>query len=558
MSAPVRRPRRPELARPATAEPYSVRKAAGRPETPSGSTEASPSKRSTVKKPAVPKSAARPPSRKGQPVTASPVRSKSRLGQAASRPGTGHTSKSSVDSPGSTPAKDETMTIVMPAPKVETTTDPQSAFKRRPQVEKTMSVDMGMQNIADDETFTMVIPSVKMNQIDGNSQSRQQSPAKGPSAGEFNSPSQSLRSRSPLKSSDHPASEEEVKVYEDPFDGQQLEPKAPEDRKPVLEEVPVNEAHNAAEPAMRDAPSPSAENEKSGGSASPTPMDSTEIVRSRRLLASGTERIRAKTLDAHGFRRLQDIVKTRNDAIWASGDPLTDTADTPATPTEKRFNLLLPALLDYMEAPLDSLKAPGVVNTNGSAPAVNFKAQNLKTQALATTRAMIFLHKRESAAFLPRAMCSIAKARAQHESNAHIAADLERTVEDLARASGNKNDCFDAVIDLLEAERLQASEGEQHARTIAAALNALGQLLKASGDGADGIGQLQTERLGKAAVRFLDDPSPDVRKADMEVCLEMHDKLGGERGGAFWKAVEGASEGHLNLIAYYVARRAKS
>jgi CLIP-associating protein 1/2 len=405
-------------------------------------------------------------------------------------------------------------------------------------MEKTMSVDMGMQDLADDETFTMVIPSVKLNQPD--EASSQQSPSQLP---------RSPRNRSPHKAAENGGSEEEVKVYEDPFDGQNSEQPASE-RKPVLEEVPVNEAHNAT-----DAPSLSSGNDKSSGST----MDGNEVVRSRRLLASGTERIRRKELDAHGFRRLQDIVKNKNDAIWAHGDPLTDTPDAPPPPTEKRFNMLLSALLDYVEAPIEALKIPGVASSNGAgAPSSSFKAQNLKTQALSTTRAMLFLHKKDSAPFLPRAICSVARARAQYESNAHIAAELERTIEDAAQASSDKNGCVDAVLNLLEAERLQASEGDQHARTIAAALNALTQLLKSTGDGASGIGAPQTERLGKVAVRFLDDAVPDVRKADMEMCLEMHDKLGGERGGAFWKAVEGASEGHLNLIAYYVARRTRS
>jgi CLIP-associating protein 1/2 len=57
---------------------------------------------------------------------------------------------------------------------------------------------------------------------------------------------------------------------------------------------------------------------------------------------------------------------------------------------------------------------------------------------------------------------------------------------------------------------------------------------------------------------LLQDEDPEVRRADLEFCLELHEKLGGENGEGFWKAVAGARESNLNLITYYLARRGKA
>jgi CLIP-associating protein 1/2 len=69
----------------------------------------------------------------------------------------------------------------------------------------------------------------------------------------------------------------------------------------------------------------------------------------------------------------------------------------------------------------------------------------------------------------------------------------------------------------------------------------------------------QTARLGKLAVRCMDDPDADVRKADIEFCVALHERICGEEDGdGFWRAVAGAREQHLNLLTYYLAKRGKA
>src|SRR5262249_11150545 len=117
--------------------------------------------------------------------------------------------------------------------------------------------------------------------------------------------------------------------------------------------------------------------------------DRAETLRSRRLLISGIERVRARTLDAHGFRRLQDLVKQGNPDIWLTDAP-SASSDNPSSngndggSSAGKFADLLLALLAYLSVPLDPAKFPAS------------KAQNLKTQALATLRAMLTLWRKES------------------------------------------------------------------------------------------------------------------------------------------------------------------
>jgi CLIP-associating protein 1/2 len=89
------------------------------------------------------------------------------------------------------------------------------------------------------------------------------------------------------------------------------------------------------------------------------------------------------------------------------------------------------------------------------------------------------------------------------------------------------------------------------------ALSTLSSLIQISGAKNIPLTRDQTARLGKLAVRCLDDTDPDVRKADIDVCVSLHERIGGEKE-VFWKAVAGAREQHLNLLTYYLAKRSKA
>jgi CLIP-associating protein 1/2 len=468
-------------------------------------------------------------------------------------------------------------------------------FRRTPQMEKPSSRDESAV-YADEDNFTMVninqLPNLRGQPFDdrpnssGSVTSRKSvtprpSPVKHATDGRLNSPAQSrLRSpvvRSPqvptmrnldLQTEPEP---EPVQVYEDP--STTPEPQAPlEPEKPVLEELPLNERATERTPSEEPGPEEFSQSARSneqnigvqrtprtprghykttstgsivGVNDSPSVLqNNAEAFRGRRLLASGLERIRTKTLEVHGFRKLQELVKSNQD-IW--GDE------------GQKFGELLIALLDYLESPNDALKAQAV------------KATTLKTQVLSTVRAMLTVHKREAAPYYSRALCSVLAARRQFEDTSHISAEIEKTADEIVK-TGQPSDCLNAVLDMIESLHAplsptsakspsessppppDAHDGKP-SRTIVLGLSILSDLLATAQAKNIPVSTSQTLRMGSLAVRFLDDTDADVRKADLEFCLSLHEKLGGDKGDGFWRALVGAKEMHLNLLTYYIARR---
>jgi CLIP-associating protein 1/2 len=372
-----------------------------------------------------------------------------------------------------------------------------------------------------------------------------------------------------------------VQVYEDPFiqDEPVSRPVGPV--KPVLEEIAINERTSDAEreaplntlsqstrsneqniEAQRNQPTPVAT--PAPGPAKPlngsapaadqaqAGAGAGETLRNRRLLTSAIERVRAKTLDAHGFRRVQEIVKAPAQDIWGADGA--------------RFADLLLALLDYLETPAEGLRA---LTAAGAAAATGGpgagKAVNLKTQVLATVRAMLALHRRAAAPHYPRAMCAVLRARGRFDDVSHLATEAERACEDMARAAPSPGACVDAVLDLVEG--LVAPAGGDATtttgapRTVKAALAALAALLEAAAareKGGQAATAGQARRLGAVAVRLLQDADAEVRRADLEFCLVLHERLGGDGDEGFWRVVDGAKESGRNLITYYLARRGRA
>lgn len=572
MSGTVRRPiRRPELARPATADPYGRR--AGKNVTPSMTPEKTPAA-TTVKK-SVPKSAARPRSHTQNSPNVSPIRSKSRLGETTTTRKMPNASSRHA-SPAVSHSKDEDLTMVKPFVRSQSHHDPGVIpFRQRNGMEKNMSVDGDALDVGDEDNFTMVIPSLarpptqqayrsppKSTPSPGRlvPGSPHVSPLKSPrSIGDMNG--MSLGTRSPrMRSPDRPSTrgtdaQEEVQVYEDPFVGDELGASPHEPEKPVLEELPLNEKRierrqsegSSSDTMMGDATEQCTRGHHkttSTGSVMHTESNDanrSEVLKNRQLLISGINKIRSRTVEAHMFRRLQDMVRS-NQEIWGIDD--------------EKFGELLLASLDYLETPTEALKAPPM------------KAANLKVQALATIRAMLSLYRRETATYFSRVLCSVLRTKSQYENTSHIATDLEATADEIIKY-GQTSDCLEAVLTLIEdipASTPNSSPSPKSSvvsasyvsnRTTTMALSTLASLIQISGAKNVSLSVEQTARLGKLAVRCLDDLDPDVRKADVEVCIALHERIGGEKQ-VFWKAVAGAREQHLNLLTYYLAKRGKA
>lgn len=581
MSAPLRRPRRPELTRPATADPYARANRAARganQTTPLMSPAASPEKNSTVKR--SPGKTTRTPATR---IPVSPPRSKSRVEQLG---GAGRARAPSLE-PRSSPSRGDDLTYVVPFSQHpdDDTVMSASGKPRRAGMDKTMSVDSGIAGLTgtpttdDDGTFTMVLPNLHTADASKRSPSKIPSPRPSPRSAisERASPGKSPKSHLPRSSlphrqlfppKDETPQDEEVRVYEDPFVADDHTSRTTSSEKPVLEELPLNERNVEREHRLVSEGSTASSNDRPGESPLRPPVkpngdvthDRAETLRSRRLLSSGIERVKACTLDAHGFRRLQDLVKQGNPDIWYTEVSIDSNGSTPQARPNK-FAELMAALLDYLATPLDPTKFP------------SSKAQNLKTQALATIRAMLTLWKKEGERFVPNVLCSVVKARSEWDVSSHTGSELERTSEDLVAmlaASSKTSDGIDALLAVVQDPASFASTSPaSNSRVASAALAALAQLLSLSGRAGIEIPPSQAQRLGAVAVRFLGDSDPDVRRADMEFCLELHARLGGPGShegpgsgdvGGFWKTIMdgGLRPEQQNLITYYLARRART
>ncbi|KAH7071898.1 protein STU1 [Paraphoma chrysanthemicola] len=584
MSGTVRRPiRRPELTRPATADPYAVRRAApgtGK-TTPSMTPEKTPAV-ATAKKSVAPKSTVRPRSQTQNSPNVSPIRSKSRLGQSITQthrktPSSG----SRQGSPAVSPAKDEELTMVKPFVRSQSHHDPGTIpFRQRNGMHTSATVDNDTIDLGDEDNFTMVIPNLAR----PTTQPMQRTPPKvSPSPGRLAAPSpraSMLRSpksmgdingfgfrsstRSPrLRSPDRPSTrgtdaQEEVQVFEDPFVGDEHTPVDNEVQKPVLGELPINEKNIERRPSNESTTSDTmmgdVSEERPRGHHKTTSTgsvlygegnegNSAEVLKNRQLLASGIKKIESRTVEAHMFRRMQDMVKS-NHEIWGAND--------------ESFGRLLLACLDFLEAPNEELKV---------SPS---KVANLKVQALATIRAMLSLYRKETAKYFSRVLCAILQTKAHHDNNSHIAIDLETTADEIVRY-GQTSDCLNAVLSLIEDIPASPASSPNSksptptypiTRTTTMALTTLASLIQISGAKNVVLTLDQTSRLGKLAVRCMDDQDADVRKADIEFCIALHERIAGPGGekeqDGFWKAVAGAREQHLNLLTYYLAKRGKA
>ncbi|KAI9715025.1 MAG: suppressor of tub2 mutation [Chrysothrix sp. TS-e1954] len=551
MSAPVRRPRRPEGPRPATADPYANRNMMQADTPPNNSPNASPVKtasRQTTSNHVKAKSTTtiRPTtagsdksSTVGSPRT-SPAKVRGKNNQPPDSP-SGRRKKEPVDGSTLSPTSTEdNFTMVVPSAKSSGRTQLHSSRSRQ-DLTRPGSGHSPLPSTAEEDNFTLIIPSKahEMNSSAGSGSSRKTPQSLQPSVFAFESSAahnEDQQTHDELLDSPTFTAEKPVPIYEDPEADQSGQSSRAEPVETILEELPVNEQNNilpvrgtSADIAEEhtdeeDHPvSPSKYGFDRGGDMS---QDRAETLKNRRLLASGIDRIRTKTLDPHGFRRLQEFVKSS------------------AKETNAPLGELLEALCGYVESPDQALRVSAS------------KAQSLKSQCLATIRGLIALHRQDDKvrALVGKALCAVLATCRSTENGSRVANDVDKTVSQLLRTSGDQTrDCIDSV--LLFTENEATSESSSHGRVASASLGVLSRLLQQAKSRQEGTDAVQRQRMGKVAVRFLDDIDADVRRADTEFCTDLYGVFSDDNKEQFWDVLKGAREAQLNLVAYYLARR---
>ncbi|KAL5316518.1 hypothetical protein ACEPPN_015566 [Leptodophora sp. 'Broadleaf-Isolate-01'] len=442
---------RPELvARPATAGPYSVRRPGHGPSNSDSHT--SPSTRPAK---------TRTPSGSSTSPPKKPI----------ARPNTSHSSHAS--SSHTSPAK-STISRVAPSPR-------SSPARPKPTAKHFNSSSPSKA----DEDFTMVVPT-----LSGLSQPHPQSV---PLTVESSDEDEIVTPMKPMK------------VYEDPFSStnDKTTPR-PVMTAPVLEEVPVNEdAANLARNGIDTADSPK------------TPAMSPERSKQNsRLLDSGIAKIKAKSLDVHGFRKLQGLIR-ENKAAWH----------------DDKFDALLAGLFEYLEARLANLTPE--------------KDQDVKAQILATIKLM---YKKDREAFRPhvtKGLEAILATRSCYDARTHIVSGLELLADELVTLS-NPQQTSDTITSQLQNKEMTL-EG---CRTLSMGLHVLKELLEVKKEFAPN--DAEVGEMCKLAARCLESSESGVRMDAVQLCVSVHARVGESR---FWNALGGVKDDPKSLITYYIVKR---
>lgn len=286
-----------------------------------------------------------------------------------------------------------------------------------------------------------------------------------------------------------------LKVYEDPFSStdDQTTPRPPI-AAPVLEEVAINEA--AVKPA------------RNGDSTNAPPTQNS------RLLDSGITKIRAKSLDVHGFRKLQGMIR-----------------DNKAGLLDDKFEALLLGLFEYLEAPLASLSPE--------------KVQDVKAQILATIKLMYKKDRDSFRAHVPKGLESLLVTRSCYDARAHIVSGLELLADELVTLADPKQ-TIDTITTQLQNEQMTL-EG---CRTLSMGLHVLKEALDARKDFRPS--DQEVGEMCRLAARCLESSESGVRMDAVQLCVAVHARVGESR---FWSALGGVRDDPKSLITYYIVKK---
>jgi CLIP-associating protein 1/2 len=290
-----------------------------------------------------------------------------------------------------------------------------------------------------------------------------------------------------------------MKVYEDPFSStdNQTTPR-PVLNLPVLEEVPVNEdAMKLVRNSLPDSDSTRAQ-----------PMQNS------RLLDSGITKIKAKSLDVHGFRKLQGMIRDNK-----GGFP------------EEKFDALLLGLFEYLEAPLASLSPE--------------KVQDVKAQILATIKLMYKKDRDSFRVHVPKGLKSLLATRSCYDARTHIVSGLELLGNELVTLADPKQ-----TIDTITAQLRNEQMTLKGCRTLSMGLHILKETLDVRKEFVPC--DEEVAEMCRLAARCLESSESGVRMDAVQLCVAVHARVGETR---FWSALGGVRDDPKSLITYYIVKK---
>lgn len=302
-----------------------------------------------------------------------------------------------------------------------------------------------------------------------------------------------------------------LEVYEDPFTAAQPSPPKPLSTSRILEDRPVNEdAANLQKPTVADV---QAGHEVPAEEVAP---QSPEKARQNlRLLDSGITKIKAKTLEVHGFRKLQSLLR-----------------DSRTTFADDKFEALLLGLFQYLEDPLSE-----------TAPE---KVQDVKAQILATIKLLLKTQRDNFQPHVSKGLESLLQTRSAYDGRSHIVSGIELLASELV-SIGDASEILVVLARRLETCTDSTTEG---CRSLGMGLHVLKEMIERRPTFCPSDTEL--DQLARLAGRCLDSADSGVRMGAVQLCVALHSRVG---EGPFWEAVKGVKDDPKSLITYYIVKR---
>jgi CLIP-associating protein 1/2 len=234
-----------------------------------------------------------------------------------------------------------------------------------------------------------------------------------------------------------------------------------------------------------------------------------------RLLDSGISKIRSKTLEVHGFRKLQSLIR----------DPRT-------VFTDQRFEALLVGLFQYLEDPLADLPAD--------------KAQDVKAQILTTIKLLLRKERKNFQPHVSRGLESLLQARGSYDTRAHVVSGLELLADELVTLSDGSETA------VVLTRRLQSCSDTtvEGCRTLSMGLHVLKEMLDKRPEYVPTHKELL--RLTGLAGRCLESTDSGVRMDAVKLCVALHARVG---EAAFWEGMAEIRDDPKSLITYYIVKK---
>ena len=248
---------------------------------------------------------------------------------------------------------------------------------------------------------------------------------------------------------------------------------------------------------------------------------SRDPVKAREMLEKGIQRIRTKTMDILGYRKLQGLIRC-HDSIFDS---------------ETKYDEMLMALLQELESPPDEKRGP------------LGRPLDVKTQVLVTIRIMFMHNRNYFAAYCPQAMTALISARKRYPSSCHIVSGLDETAEDIM-AVCEAETLIVTILGLLGTE----TKDEEGSRAVTMGTSIVSRLVRGMNAKEMALDDELVERIGGFCGCHLTAGQPDVRRQVTELCVALHWAVTDET--RFWQVLGSPQENSRNLLTYYIHKSA--